>query len=129
MGAAHTLKLSCCSHLMILAVLRRFRNRVLDQLAAGSYQPVLDEGVRQCLANLPWWVQGHQLAQQQQQQHRVRQQRLVRPAAGVQVERAAAATRLSRMKTITSGEHRRQARARVWLKRQRNLGGPGKLVR
>jgi len=34
----------------------RFRNRVLDQLAAGTYHPVLDDGVTSCLAQLTWWL-------------------------------------------------------------------------
>lgn len=33
----------------------RFRNRVLSQLAAGSYAPEIDDGVRSCVASLPWW--------------------------------------------------------------------------
>lgn len=126
--------------MLVAAGCVRFRNRVLEQLAAGSYQPVLDTGLTHCLANLPWWSEGKQIAQQPQQQ----QWTAVAPA--VQVERATAGTAaaataatvastagtyggLGRMGLIDS-THRRHVRARAWLKRQgkRNLGGPGKLV-
>lgn len=33
----------------------RFRNRVLSQLSRGAYAPAVDEGVRGCVAALPWW--------------------------------------------------------------------------
>ena len=36
----------------------RFRNRVLAQLAEGSYAPAVDRGVRGCVAALPWWRGG-----------------------------------------------------------------------
>lgn len=97
----------------------RFRNRVLEQLAAESYQPVLDDGLKHCLASLPWWTDGRQLQAQQQQ---VAGQTVV---AAVQTESA-----LGRM-GLSSSTHRRHARARLWLKRQKKAGysGPGKSVR
>jgi len=33
----------------------RFRNRVLTQLAQGVYYPIVDDGVKSCVATLPWW--------------------------------------------------------------------------
>lgn len=96
---------------------------MLAQLSAGSYQPVLDEGLTHCLSTLPWWTQGQQLAQQQPQE----QQTIV---AAVQTESAVAASGALGRMGLTDSTHRRHARARVWLRRQkRNLGGPGKLVR
>jgi hypothetical protein len=101
---------------------------VLEQLAAKSYQPVLDDGLKHCLANLPWWTDGQQLGQQPQTgaQQQLKQQTMV---AAVQTESAdAASSALGRM-GLSSSAHRRHARARVWLKRQkRTYSGPGKLV-
>jgi len=106
---------------------------VLSELAAGSYQPVLDDGLQYCLQHLPWWAEGQQLEQQQQQpgvQLQLPQQSSTAPP--VQAESGSAA--VSHLSTLgrlgfTDSTHRRHARARVWLKRQkRNLGGPGKLV-
>lgn len=96
---------------------------MLEQLSAGSYQPVLDDGLKHCLANLPWWTEGRQLAQQQPQPQRT-------TVAAVQTESAmAASSALGRMGLANNSTHRRHARARMWLRRQkRNLGGPGKLV-
>jgi hypothetical protein len=33
----------------------RFRNRILAALAQGTYAPSIDEGLRTCVAALPWW--------------------------------------------------------------------------
>jgi hypothetical protein len=94
----------------------------LEQLAAKSYQPVLDDGLKHCLASLPWWTDGRQLQQQPQQQQQMERQTVV---AAVQTESA-----LGRM-GLSSSTHRRHARARLWLKRQKKTGygGPGKSVR
>lgn len=90
---------------------------MLEQLAAKSYQPVLDDGLKYCLANLPWWTDGQQLGQQQQQTM----------VAAVQTESADAANSALGRMGLSSSTHRRHARARVWLKRQkRTYSGPGK---
>jgi hypothetical protein len=101
---------------------------VLEQLAAKSYQPVLDDGLKQCLANLPWWTDGQQLGQQPQTGAQQPQQQQTMVAA-VQTESADAASRALGRMGLSSSVHRRQSRARVWLKRQkRTYSGPGKLV-
>ncbi|GBF89222.1 hypothetical protein Rsub_02099 [Raphidocelis subcapitata] len=33
----------------------RFRNKILAALAEGSYAPSVDDGVKGCVASLPWW--------------------------------------------------------------------------
>jgi hypothetical protein len=33
----------------------RFRDRILLELARGVYAPVVDDGVKGCVASLPWW--------------------------------------------------------------------------
>lgn len=90
----------------------------MEQLAAGSYQPVLDDGLKHCLAVLPWWAQGQQLALQLQQTT------VAAAASAVHLESALGRSGLS------DRAHRRHARAHVWLKRQkhRSLEGPGKLA-
>jgi hypothetical protein len=92
----------------------------LEQLAAGSYQPVLDDGLKHCLAVLPWWTQGQQLALQLQQTT------VAAAAAASTVHLESALGRPG----LSDRVHRRHARAHVWLKRQkhRSLEGPGKLA-
>lgn len=109
-------------------IIHRFRNRVLSQLAQGSYQPVLDDGLVHCLSTLPWWQDSQQLAQQQ---HTA----VAATAPLVQLEtgatnRAAGGVGHGRaMPEGPAGPYRKHIRARIWLKRQRrSLGGPGKLV-
>lgn len=121
--------LNCSLH---ISVCYRFRNRVLDQLASNSYQPVLDDGLKYCLANLPWWKDGQQLRQQQQGQQHAEAQQQQRQAmvAAVQTESTVAASNALGRMGLTSSTHRRHARARVWLKRQKHTySGPGKQVR
>jgi hypothetical protein len=39
-----------------LAVLtHKFRDQVQADLQAGTYKPVLDDGIRKCVETLPWW--------------------------------------------------------------------------
>ena len=33
----------------------RFRDQVQTDLAAGTYKPLIDEGVKNCVKVLPWW--------------------------------------------------------------------------
>lgn len=33
----------------------RFRDQVLEQIAAGKYEPLVDDGINSCLKKLPWW--------------------------------------------------------------------------
>jgi hypothetical protein len=33
----------------------RFRNKILAALAEGAYAPGVDDGVKACVAALPWW--------------------------------------------------------------------------
>jgi hypothetical protein len=115
---------SDCVLSLLFAPVCRFRNRVLEQLAAGSYQPVLDDGLKHCLAVLPWWAQGQQLALQLQQTT-VAAAAASTSASAVHLESALGRSGLS------DRAHRRHARAHVWLKRQkhRSLEGPGKLAR
>lgn len=33
----------------------RFRDKVQEDLAAGTYEPLIDEGIKKCVRELPWW--------------------------------------------------------------------------
>ena len=33
----------------------RFRDQLLEDMTKGSYAPVLDEGIKECVPVLEWW--------------------------------------------------------------------------
>jgi hypothetical protein len=39
----------------VAGVTHRFRDAVVASLARGDYKPVVSEGLRRCVASLPWW--------------------------------------------------------------------------
>jgi hypothetical protein len=39
----------------VAGVTHRLRDAVVEALARGDYAPALDEGLRRCVATLPWW--------------------------------------------------------------------------
>jgi hypothetical protein len=39
----------------LASLTHRFRDEVKAKLANGSYVPLVDEGVQNCMRALPWW--------------------------------------------------------------------------
>jgi hypothetical protein len=39
----------------LASLTHKFRDEVTAKLANGSYVPLVDEGVRDCMRVLPWW--------------------------------------------------------------------------